>query len=125
MSEPWKDAITTQQRKILNAACRDLSEQISWHGNRLSLDDWRHLISGTVLGWRMMPAIDMGQGNAGFIMLGGSSLRLSKEKCIDAITMAFHLGDDPSSQGLKSPPVRWCAAICKARWLVEDGRMAA
>ena len=119
-TEPWREALTDQQRKILNAACRDLSEQISWHGNRLTLDDWRHLISGTVLGWRMMPAIDMGEGAAGFIMLGGSSLNLSKAQCIDAITMAFHLGDDPSSQGLTSPPVRWCAAVVKARWLAVE-----
>ena len=112
--------MTEQQRKILNAACGDLAAQIDWHGNRLSKDDWRHMIAGTILGWRMMPAIDRGEGAAGFIMLGGSSLNLSKEQCIDAITMAFCLGDDPSSQGLKSPPVRWCAAVCKARWLADE-----
>lgn len=119
-NEPWRDSLTEQQRKILNAACGDLADQISWHGQKLSKDDFRHLISGTVLGWRMMPAFDHGEGNAGFIMLGGSSLDLSKTQCIDAITMAFHLGDDPSSQGLKSPPVRWCAAVVKARWMVQE-----
>lgn len=124
-AEPWKEMLTEQQRKILNAACGDLAAQINWHGQKLSKDDFRHLIAGTVLGWRMMPAYDRGEGAAGFIMLGGSSLDLSKDQCIDAITMAFLLGDDPSSQGLKSPPVRWCAAICKARWLTEDTRIAA
>ena len=119
-AEPWKEMLTEQQRKILNAACGDLADQINWHGNKLSKNDWRHFISGMVLGWRMMPAIDMGKGAPGFIMLGGSSLDLKKHECIDAITMAFHLGDDPSSQGLKSPPVRWCAAVCKARWLVDE-----
>jgi hypothetical protein len=106
-----------EQLNLLNAACRDLSEQISWHGFNLSLDDWRHMISGTILGWRMLPAIDRGEGAAGFIMLGGSSLKLTKEQCIDAITMVFHIGDDPSSQGLKCAPVRWCESVCKARWL--------
>lgn len=124
VNEPWREALTEQQRKILNAACGDLAAQIDWHGNRLSKDDWRHMIAGTILGWRMMPAIDRGEGAAGFIMLGGSSLNLSKEQCIDAITMAFHLGDDPSSQGLKSPPVRWCAAVCKARWLADEAMAA-
>lgn len=122
--EPWHEALTEQQRKILNAACGDLAAQINWHGNKLSKDDWRHMISGTILGWRMMPAIDRGEGAAGFIMLGGSSLDLTKEQCIDAITMAFQLGDDPGSQGLKSPPVRWCAAVCKARWLVDEDAAA-
>ena len=120
MNEPWREALTEQQRKILNAACGDLAAQISWHGFKLSKDDWRHLIAGTMLGWRLMPGIDKGEGNSGLIMLGGSSLDLSKDQCIDAITQAFAIGDDPSSQGLKSQPVRWCAAVCKARWLQEE-----
>lgn len=122
--EPWREALTEQQRKILNAACGDLAAQISWHGFKLSKDDWRHLIAGTMLGWRLMPGIDRGEGQAGLIMLGGSSLDLSKDQCIDAITQAFLIGDDPSSQGLKSPPVRWCAAVCKARWLVDEQEAA-
>ncbi len=121
----WQEELSTQdQRNLLNAACGDLANQISWHGNRLSKDDWRHLLSGTVLGWRMMPAIDRGEGAPGFIMLGGSSLKLSREQCTDAITMAFHIGDDPSSQGLNCEPVRWCASVCGARWITDE-RMAA
>ena len=122
MSKPehWREALTEQQRKILNAACGDLADQISWHGFKLSKDDWRHMLAGTMLGWRLMPGIDKGEGNAGLIMLGGSSLDLNKEQCMDAITQAFLIGDDPSTQGLKSPPVRWSAAVCKARWLADD-----
>lgn len=118
--EPWEEMLSTQQRKILNAACGDLADQIVWHGNRLSKDDWRHMIAGTILGWRMMPAIDRGEGAPGFIMLGGSSLSLTKQACIDAITMAFHLGDDPSSQGLKSPRVRWCQSVRLARGIPDS-----
>lgn len=118
--EPWNAMSTTDQRNLLNAACGDLAAQVEWHGNKLSKDDWRHLISGTVLGWRMMPAFDMGTGAPGFIMLGGSSLDLNKEQCTDAITMIFSLGDDPSSQGLKSDPVRWCKSVCGARWIIQN-----
>lgn len=120
----WKEMLTEQQRKILNAACGDLADQISWHGFKLSKDDWRHMLSGTIKGWRLMPAIDRGQGNAGLIMLGASSLSLSKEDCIDAITQAFVIGDDPSSQGLNCKPVRWCSAVCKARWLTDEREAA-
>ncbi len=119
MREPWLEMLSDEQRRLFNAACDDLSNQIVWHGNRLSKDDWRHLISGTVLGWRMLPAIDMGTGAAGFVMLGGSSLSLHKAECTDAITMAFHIGDDPSSQGLKSTPVRWCEVIRAARGISD------
>ena len=115
----WKADSTQEQRNTLNAACGDLAKQIEWHGFRLSKDDFRHLLSGTVLGWRMYPGVDMGVGPPGFIMLGGSSLDLSRERCTDALTLAFSIGDDPSSQGLKSPPVRWCKSVIGARYIVE------
>jgi hypothetical protein len=117
---PWQEMLTEQQRKILNAACGDLAEQVKWHGQRLSKDDWRHFIAGTVLGWRMLPGYDRGEGAPGFVMLGGSSLDLTKAQCIDAITIAFHIGDDPESQGLKCKPVRWGKAVCLARYITED-----
>lgn len=120
MKEHWKEALTEQQRKILNAACGDLSDQISWHGFRLSKDDWRHMLAGTFLGWRLMPGIDLGEGRHSMIMLGGSSLDLNKEQCMQAIEMAFAIGDCPESQGLTSKPVRWCSAVCKARWLADE-----
>ena len=116
----WQELSSQDQRNLLNAACRDLSTQIVWHGFRLSLDDWRHMLAGTMLGWRLMPGIDRGEGQAGLIMLGGSSLKLTKEQCTDAITCAFAIGDDPSSQGLKSPPVKWCKAVCLARWITNE-----
>lgn len=120
MTAPWETMLTEQQRKILNAACGDLADQIRWHGFKLTKDDWRHLLAGTFLGWRMMPGIDMGTGAPGFIMLGGSSLKLTKEQCCDAITQAFLIGDQPDTQGIDAKPVRWSAAVCKARWLTDE-----
>jgi hypothetical protein len=117
--------MTDAQRRLLNAACNDLALGINWHGNRLSKDDFRHMISGTILGWRMMPAIDMGTGAPGFIMLGGSSLDLTRTQATDAITAAFHIGDQPSEQGLKSRPVHWCDVVRAARGISdEDDRLA-
>lgn len=67
-----------------------------------------------------MPGIDRGEGNAGLIMLGGSSLELTKAQASDAITQAFLIGDDPDTQGLDVPPVRWCRAIVMARWFTSE-----
>ena len=122
--EPWQEMLTEKQRKILNAACGDLSAQIKWHGFRLTKDDWRHLLAGTFLGWRMMPGIDMGEGPS-FIMLGGSSLDLKKGPCSDAITQAFLIGDHPDTQGIDAKPVKWCAAVCLARGIPDSERDAA
>jgi len=111
----WKQSgeskMTDAQQRMLNAACGDLSKQIKWHGFRLSKDDWRHLISGTMLGWRVMRGIDRGEGPAGLIMLGGSSLDLTRTQACDAITQALKIGDDPESQELDAHPVRWSEKV--------------
>ncbi len=105
--------MTDKQRKMLNAVCGDLAEQVAWHGNHLSKDDWRHMLAGTMLGWRMMPAIDRGEGAAGFIMLGGSSLKLTKSQAADAITTGLQIGDHPEDQRLRAKPVRWSDAVMR------------
>lgn len=110
-AQPWQEMLSTEQRKFLNAICGDLAAHIAWHGNRLTKDDWRHMIAGTVLGWRMMPGIDLGDGKPGMVMLGGSSLDLRKAECAEAITMALQIGDHPEEQGLKCKPVQWCDAV--------------
>jgi len=116
--EDWKLSgmakMTDAQRRLLNAVCGDLAAGIVWHGNRLSKDDWRHFLAGTVLGWRMLPGIDRGEGAPGFVMLGRSSLDLTKTDATEAIQLGMHLGDHPDEQGLQCKPVRWCAVVLGA-----------
>ena len=112
MNEPWRvegqDKITPEQRRMLNCLCGDLSDQINWHGHRLSKDDWRWMLTGTTLGLRMVPGIQTGNGSAGFIFLGRSSKDLTKSQASDTITMAIQIGDHPDEQGLDCKPVKWC-----------------
>ncbi|SDW93811.1 NinB protein [Lysobacter enzymogenes] len=96
---------------MLNAICGDLARQINWHGCRLDKDDWRHLLSGTAAGWRAVPTINQGDGQFGIVLLGSSSLKLTKQQAQGAITQGLVIGDDPSSQGLKAQPVRWSDAV--------------
>lgn len=121
MNEPWQEMLTEQQRKVLNAACGDLASQITWHGNRLSKDDWRHFISGTVLGWRIIPGIDFGAGAPGFVMLGGSSLDLSKEQASKALDIVFSIGDAPwDYEPTQKRAVQWCDKVMLARGFNPD-----
>ncbi len=64
-----------------------------------------------MLGWRLMPAINRGQGAAGHIMLGGSSLKLTKSLARDAITVLVQIGDYLEEQGMRARPVRWCDTV--------------
>ncbi|GGA00163.1 recombination protein NinB [Dyella caseinilytica] len=119
--------MTDAQRRLLNAACGDLAEQLIWHGGlRLSRDDYRHMLAGTLLGWRSMPGIDRGDGQRGWIMLGGSSLDMTRSEATDAITLAFVIGDVPEDQGLNCKAVHWCAVVLGARGIRDsDDELAA
>lgn len=103
--------MTEKQRNMLNAVCGCLAEQLPWHGFRISKDDYRHMLAGTLLGWRTFPGIDRGEGAPGFIMLGGSSLDMSRSTAANAIACGLHIGDHPESQRLPSKPVRWSDAV--------------
>lgn len=72
----------------------------------------------------MLPGWQYGDGRAqGFIMLGRSSLSLTKSEACDAITMGLQLGDDPQSQGIKARPVSWSDAVLRGTgWNPEDLR---
>lgn len=108
-SEP----MTRKQQKMLNAMCGDL-EQLVWHGgHRLGKDDWRHVISGTVLGHRFIRGINTGYGDPGLITLARSSLDLSKSKAVEAINMARDIGDFPQDQGLTCSSVQWSDTVLK------------
>lgn len=113
--ESGSDTMSAAQRRLLNAACGDLSRQLKWHGFKLSHEGWRHFFAGCVLGNQALPAWDFGDGRQGVIFIGRSSKELSKSNATDCITMAFMLGDDPSSQKIDAPPVDWCDVVKLAR----------
>lgn len=105
--QKWSDA----QRRMLNAVCQDLSQQLRWHGMKLSKDSWRYFFSGVVLGFRAVPGWDNGDGQTGIVMIGRSSNELTRSAACDAITMAVQLGNDPSCQGLDANPVKWSDTV--------------
>jgi hypothetical protein len=120
--ESGSEQMSDKQRRLLNAACGDLAEQLCWHEFRLSKEGWRHFFAGTVLGNQALPAWDFGDGRQGVIFIGRSSLELSKSNATDCIQMAFMLGDDPSTQNIDAPPVDWCDVIKLARGIGPNER---
>lgn len=118
---PWQEMLRDAQRRFFNDICGDLADQLRWHGGiRLTKDDYRHMIAGTVLGWRTMPGIERDGEPAGWIMLGGSSLDLTKDQCSAAITLALHIGDHPEEQRLQSKPVQWGYSVLRGLGYSDD-----
>lgn len=128
VEKQWEEAgnapMSRKQQNLLNAACQDLADNIRWHGIVLSKDDWRHVLSGTILGDRLIPGINTGEGNPGLIRLPRSSLELNKTQATKAIRMAFDVGDYPGDQGLPCKAIRWGRAVCLARFVADDAEIS-
>lgn len=92
---------SNDQNRKLNAMCRDLADQVEWHGQRLTLDDWRHIFVAAYRGeQRIVPGI-----GGGFVVLGASSRRLTVAECSDVIELISAFGaermivwSDPSNR---------------------------
>ena len=118
--ESGRAPMSRKQQKLLNAACGDLADNLRWHGIVFSKDDFRHLISAVVLGERLVPGINTGNGPAGLVRMSRSSLEMSKTEATTAIRMAFDIGDNPGDQGLACPPIRWGPTVCLARFVTDE-----
>lgn len=105
---------TEEQNNVLQDACGDLSEQLTWCGYRLTKDEWRHLICAAVLDVKTVRGI-----NGGLVTLGGSSRRLNKDQGSEAIEMAFSIGDAPWEwEPSQTEQVQWNESVMIARRLM-------
>lgn len=80
---------TLAQNDLMWAMLTDVAEQVSWHGLRLSADDWKLVfLDALKREVRIVPNID---GN-GFVNLGRSSSDLSKSEMSDLIEIIAAFG---------------------------------
>lgn len=102
---PWNTRVefkapkrSIPQNDKMWAALTDVAEQLTWHGQKLSTDDWKCIfLSALKQELRLVPNIT---GN-GFVTLGRSSSDLSKEEMANLLEliMAFGAEHDVHFQG--------------------------
>jgi hypothetical protein len=77
------------QNAKLWACLTDISEQVAWHGQKLSPDDWKLVFMDALnREMRIVPAID----GRGFVNLGRSSSKLSVGEMCDLIELIQAFG---------------------------------
>nr|WP_268038313.1 recombination protein NinB [Aeromonas dhakensis] len=84
------------QNSMLWACLTDIAEQVSWHGRKLSKEDWKHVLSAALYQQDVVPNID-GNGN-GFVVLGKSTSKMTVREMRDLIELAQAFG---AEQGVK------------------------
>jgi hypothetical protein len=84
---------TLSQNDALWAALQDLAEQVTWHGQKLTKEQWKDVLTAALLRQKVVPGI-----GGGFVVLGTSTRRMKKSEMSDLIDLIHAFGAD---QGVK------------------------
>lgn len=75
------------QNAKLWACLTDISEQVVWHGQKLSSEDWKHIFTASLKGQRSAPGLE-----GGFVILGQSTSRMTVGELRDLIELINAFG---------------------------------
>ena len=78
------------QNAKLWAMLTDVSDQIEYHGNKLSKEAWKSLFTGSMTGMEIVPSID----GRGFVMLGKSTSKMNRREFSELIELIYWFGAD-------------------------------
>ena len=78
---------STEQNRLMWQLLTDVSAQVNWYGEKLSPDDWKHVLSASLRKQRAVPGID-----GGFVVLGLSTSKMTKAELGDMITLIEAFG---------------------------------
>lgn len=85
-----------EQNALMWSVLTDLSRQVMWHGQKLTKDEYKDLLTAGLKKQRAIPGID-----GGFVVLGSSTSKMTKQEMTDLITLAHAFGDE---RGVKWSP---------------------
>nr|WP_282104055.1 recombination protein NinB [Marinobacter alexandrii] len=71
----------------------DISQQVEWYGQKLSKEDWKHMLTASLTKQRAVPGID-----GGFVILGQSTSRMNKELFSQLIEVIYAFGAEHGVQ---------------------------
>jgi hypothetical protein len=86
VSEPTRNSA---QNSLLWAVLTDISTQVVWHGQKLTPDDWKHVLSATLKKSRIAPGID-----GGFVVLGLATSRMTKAEFSELLELCYAFGSE-------------------------------
>ena len=84
-----KNRRTVGQNAMMWAMLRDISEQVEWHEQKLTINDWKWIFTAAIRRQRMVPGID-----GGMVFLGEPTSGMSKQEMSDMIDLICSFGID-------------------------------
>ena len=76
-----------EQNAKLWAMLGEISSQVEWYGQKLSPEDWKHILTASLKKQRAVPGID-----GGFVVLGQSTSKMSVAEMSELIELMHAFG---------------------------------
>jgi hypothetical protein len=71
------------------AMLNDLSQQVVWHGQTLSKEEWKDVMTAAIKKQRVVPGVD-----GGFVVLGTSTRRMTVGEMTELIEFITYFGTE-------------------------------
>ena len=75
------------QNRRLWSMLTDISEQVEWHGHRLTAEEWKDVFSAALKRAKVVPGLD-----GGFVVCGQSTSRMTKAEMAELQTLMEAFG---------------------------------
>lgn len=97
--KPLKNTRSVKANACMWASLSDISRQVVWHGNKLSPDDWKEVISAGLKQQRVVPGME-----GGFVVLGVRTSKMSISEMSAMIELTYSFGIE---NGVKFSAQKW------------------
>lgn len=84
-----KEKRSNEQNRLMWAALTDIANQVEWYGQKLTADDWKTMLTASLRKQRTVPGVD-----GGFVVLGLSTSKMTKEEMSELLELAMAFGAD-------------------------------
>lgn len=82
-----EDKRSLAQNRMMWAVLNDIAKQVSWNGEQLTAEEWKHLITANLHGQKCLKGID-----GGLVFMGLSTRKMNKKEFADVVTCAEQFG---------------------------------
>lgn len=82
-----KEKRSNEQNRKLWATLGEIANQVDWYGEKLTPEDWKHVLSASLRKQRAVPGID-----GGFVVLGLSTSKMDKAEMSELLELAIAFG---------------------------------
>lgn len=87
-----------QQNALMWALLGELAEQLEWHGQKLTAENWKDMCTAALKRQQVVPGID-----GGFVVLGTSTRKMTKVEMNELIEFIYAFGTEHGVEFAEAP----------------------